>query len=542
MPSLARRSLLLCLALLVAPASAPADPTAPVLLEPTDDALGPIFDVGFRTLDDLPFPYVQEEYLVSGSATIYTYAQPPVRGEPLALVPDVPYTTRIIVRRPASHGVFKGTVVIEWWNSTAGFDTAPAWDSSAEFFGREGIAYVGVTNSTTSLDFLKGGCSLFGVLPPMCGTRYASLEMSENGQAWDMLSQIANLLKSDSPENPFPEKFEVERIYHVGQSQQGGSVVTYANDFHFPVNDGYFIHTAGRARPINFLPDCASAGAPPYPDCTPRLEGEQSLVRRDLPVPVYRAMSETDLAELGAIGARQEDSGNFRYYEMAGVAHSSVHKDVEVPVLGILLEDFCRFQMNTMADGPVVGGYLLDAMWSNMEAQVKRGTPPPHGELIEVVGDEIQRDAFGNARGGIRLPAVQVPVATYLPSNEADPSLPPFLIPIANLACFLSGSVLPFDQATLDELYPNHGSYVSAVTREANELVRQRFLLHRDAAAIKLEAARSGIGCGIGFELVLVLPPLAWLRRRRRRASIAQVAGHAPADEPSAAAAPGQRM
>jgi len=70
MPPLARRSLLLCLALLVAPASAPADPTAPVVLEPTDDALGPIFDVGFRTLDDLPFPYVQEEYLVSGSATI----------------------------------------------------------------------------------------------------------------------------------------------------------------------------------------------------------------------------------------------------------------------------------------------------------------------------------------------------------------------------------------------------------------------------------------------------------------------------------------
>jgi hypothetical protein len=64
----------------------------------------------------------------------------------------------MILRRPASHGPFNGTVVIEWWNSTADFDTAPVWDASAEYFARNGIVYVGVTNSNQSMDYLVGGC------------------------------------------------------------------------------------------------------------------------------------------------------------------------------------------------------------------------------------------------------------------------------------------------------------------------------------------------------------------------------------------------
>ena len=84
--------------------------------------------------------YVEEEYFVSGESTLFNYANDPPAG-PTDIVPiqeDVPYTTRLIVRRPADPKDFNGTVVIEWWNSTAGFDTAPAWDPSAEYFTRSG--------------------------------------------------------------------------------------------------------------------------------------------------------------------------------------------------------------------------------------------------------------------------------------------------------------------------------------------------------------------------------------------------------------------
>jgi len=501
----------------LATAAALASQTASVTLEAPDDALGASFNVGFRTLEDLSREYVEQEYLVSGSATVYTYAEQPVRGEPMPLDEDVPYKTRMIVRRPAKAGNFNGTVVIEWWNSTAGFDTSPAWDASAEYFGRAGIVYVGVTNSTTSLAFLKGGCRLFGLLPPMCGTRYADLSMPENGQAFDIVSQIASLLKSGDPESPLPASFHVERLFHVGQSQQGGSIVTYANDFHFDVNDGYFIQAAGTARPINFQPDCASSGAPVYPDCTPRLAGDQRLVRTDLPVPVYRAQTETDMAGVLAGDTRQEDSENFRYYEMAGTAHTVIHKDVEVPGLGIFLEDFCALPMNSLGDGPVLGSTLYNAMWDNMEQHVRKGRRPPHGEWIETEAGQIVRDAWGNALGGIRLPMLEVPTATYGPSNSANPSLPPFLIPIANLQCRLSGTVTPFDDATLRALYPNLGTYVSQVALATNALSQAGFLLPEDAARIKLDAVRSKIGCGLGFELVLCVPALIWLRERRRR-------------------------
>ncbi len=125
---------------------------------------------------------------MSGAATLFTYEEEPRRGVLVPLEEDVPYTTRIIVRRPVKANKFNGTVVIEWWNSTAGFDTAPVWDPSAEYFAREGIVYVGVTNSTDSLGFLVGGCRLFGLFPPTCGTRYASLSLPANGLAFEMVS------------------------------------------------------------------------------------------------------------------------------------------------------------------------------------------------------------------------------------------------------------------------------------------------------------------------------------------------------------------
>jgi hypothetical protein len=510
-----------CLIWLLLPLGALADPTRGIEISPAPGPPEESFSPGVRLAADLGL--VEEEFLVSGQATVYTYNDPPVRDEIIPLDEDVPYTTRIIVRRPPNANQFNGTVVIEWWNSTAGFDTAPVWDPAAEYFAREGIVYVGVTNSTTSLGFLVGGCSLFGILPPTCPTRYVDLSMPENGQAYEISSQLANALKLGGADSPLPVDFDVERVFHAGQSQQGGSMVTYATAFHFPANDGYFIQAASSARRINFGPACGEEDSPPYPDCTPRLQGDDRRVRTDLPVPVYRAMTETDVEGVLASGSRQEDTEFFRYYEMPGTSHTTVHKDIEIipaslfPPNGLFLEDTCLLPLNTLADGPVLGSYLHNAMWENMQETVRRGTAAPHGDLIETnAANEMARDEFGNALGGIRLPVLDVPTATYTGRNVISPALPPFLQPLLDLFCRLAGSTLPFDDELIHELYPNHGRYVSQVVRATSRLRRQGFLLNEDAKQIRIEAAHSEIGaCGLGFELVLALPPLMWLHSRR---------------------------
>jgi hypothetical protein len=484
-------------ALLIAllPLAAGAAPTDPIEIERPDETAGRPHLPGFRTLAALPAPYVQEEFFASGTATVYTYEEAPRRGVVLPRDLGVPWKTRLVVRRPADPADANGTVVIEWWNSTSSFDAAPVWDASAEFFAREGWSYVGVTNSNVPIAFLQGGCRLGGVIPVAnCRDRYASLSLPENGQAYDALGQIAHALKQRGASSPLPAAYPVERVFHAGQSQQGGSIITYASDFHFPADDGYFVQVAAFGRAINSGPVCGSAAAPAYPACTPALQGQDRFVRTDLPVPVIQALSETDVS-IGfagvAEGSRQADTRSYRHYEMAGTSHVGIHRGVDI-VPGLLaLEDTCLNPINSHADGPVFGSYLLNAMWKNLERQVRGHVPPPRGEPISVLDGVIERDAFGNALGGLRLPELDVPVATYLPTNVVDeeniPGILRSALPLLNLFCSLAGSVFPFDAETLAELYPKPERFEARYRQRLRNLVARRFLLEEDAA--KLEAA-----------------------------------------------------
>ena len=86
----------------------------------------------------------------------------------------------------------------------------------------------------------------------------------------------------------------------------------------------------------------------------------------------------------------------------------------------------------------------------------------------------VARDRFGNARGGIRLPELDLPVATYSPNNEVDvddiPGILQPAIPLLNLFCVLSGSVFPFDEATLASLYPSAETVQGALPAPASSV------------------------------------------------------------------------
>jgi Alpha/beta hydrolase domain len=58
----------------------------------------------------------------------------------------------------------------------------------------------------------------------------------------------------------------------------------------------------------------------------------------------------------------------------------------------------------------------------------------------------------------------------------------------------LFGTHIPFSDEVLDDLYRNHGRYVSAVTRTDSANVQAGFLLRADAQENQREAAHSSVG------------------------------------------------
>ena len=129
---------------------------------------------------------------------------------------------------------------------------------------------------------------------------------------------------------------------------------------------------------------------------------------------------------------------------------------------------------------------MLKAAIASLNEWVRYGTPPPTAPRLEVSKwplFPILRDAHGNALGGIRTPQVDVPIATL--SGEAQRG---------SLFCLLFGSTVPFDDAKLGSLYPNHESYVSAFNEATDRAVQEGFILPEDAKLMKAAAAASDIG------------------------------------------------
>jgi hypothetical protein len=129
---------------------------------------------------------------------------------------------------------------------------------------------------------------------------------------------------------------------------------------------------------------------------------------------------------------------------------------------------------------------LEDSALASLQKWITTGTPPPDGNQVSTIPilNLVQRDQYGNALGGIRLPEIQVPMERYSAINFAEPSeeslSPAGLLStlesiftaletgeITNTTlrdeglCLLEGYYKPFSTATLEKLYPTHADYVT---------------------------------------------------------------------------------
>jgi hypothetical protein len=456
--------------------------------------------------------YLLDEYFISGRANVFNYNQAEAEmgehpGDNLVVrLADMPYKTRILMAYPEQKERFNGVVIIELMNSTAGYDNAPVWVPSAEFFRREGFVYIGITTSgDQSVAYLKSGC---GRDRPACGERYAGLSLEDNGLEFEIVSQLASALKSGTPDqSPLPIGFNpIEMVFVTGYSQQAQSVITLSNQFHQDAIDGYFPQGFARGRPIggryNGLQGvngdplfCGQPDSASYPDCIGSLAASEPQLRSNLPAPVYQGMTEHDVVFMGGFAHRQPDidvssHASFRLIEVPGSGHvPSMLGALEVAP-GYRRADLCVNQPG-FNNTPVAAVDAYSAYWRAMILQVREGRIPPNAPRIET--DEmggIVRDSWSNALGGLRMPEFQFPRASYFqPSNVIKPvcteeittdCLPAAVARLGGM-CFQTTSVMPFTNGELAELYPDRDRYVAEYTEYTLQLVAQGFLLEEDA-------------------------------------------------------------
>jgi hypothetical protein len=109
---------------------------------------------------------------------------------------------------------------------------------------------------------------------------------------------------------------------------------------------------------------------------------------------------------------------------------------------------------------------------------IDQGITPPRAPPIAVDAGRIVLDETGNAKGGVRNPYVDVPVAMYgVPNGPSNVFL-----------CAIAGWRVAYSEATLHELYRNKGAYISQLNRRLMELVPESWMLPEYAEDVRTDA------------------------------------------------------
>jgi hypothetical protein len=447
-----------------------------------------------------PLGYEQAEYFVSGTANAYTNVNELGSDGNWQVAPggQADYKTRIVVIRPSDPAKFNGTVFVEWLNVSAGFDSGPDWDMVHTELMRSGYAWVGISAQQIGVDALIDGSAAAIIPGGVSGDRYDSLHHPGDSYSYDIYSQVAKAIRAPGAVSPLGN-LSAQRLIAAGESQSAGYMTTYVDAF-APLHalfDGYFIHSRfNGSGPLqgDFLnPTIAT------PDVV--------RIRQDLGTPILVLQTETDHLILGYYASEQLDSPRFRLWEVAGTAHADLYTFLDNrfdtgtnPAIAAIVENDKPVPGIIECTLPVNAGpqhFVANAAVHALNAWIVDGAEPAKADRLEVAGTPaaLVRDNFGNVKGGVRTPYLDVPIAVLEGEGQPQPDLSKIdEINIDNIDfCFLSGTTRLFDAATLGSLYPDNAAYINAVNTSTEEAVSKGFLLPADAKLIKDYAAGSDI-------------------------------------------------
>lgn len=423
------------------PAGLPDEPTA-VELPRVSAAVtgpGPMFESAPSQAPGLgpdDFDYEAHEYFVSGTAD------------------GRPYTTRVVVRRPADTEAFSGIVLAESMHYSG---AAHAFEFTAAYVMDRGHAAVEIL-TTSPQQFVEFNAE-----------RYEELEVSD-GQANDILAQVGALMKS--ADSPIGGR-DVRTMVMSGSSMSSATLVNY-----LPA------HAVYRTPAMEHI----------YDGYMPTSTGA-TIQPVDVPLIQLPTMHEVT----GRSITRRQDSdapdSRFRLYEFAGIGHVDSRDNVRLKP-NPCTRPLSRFPLQAYM---AVGLHHL-IRWADA------GVTPPRADRILVDRDTdgdgslMALDEHGNPKGGIRSPYVDVPMAKYAPVNTAAEPLidgaSDWIVANgglegAQVMCRLSAYERPFSKSRLRELYGTEGNFMRLFEERLDELEQAgwslplyRDMILADAAAV----------------------------------------------------------
>ena len=421
---------------------------------------------GFHVWNVEPIDYVAEEYLMSGvspiwepssaldtagsgfsSAAPFNYLQHTPNSEPRKVLGSAPYTTRVVIYRPRDMAKFSGVTIIEPIHRQAdGYIFV--FNVISRFYASRGMAVATIQHPASFEPTVKADPQ-----------RYGSLAVKDWTQFWATIAQLGALLKSDAS----PLRALTKRLYLTGYSFTGMCTSTFAN----------FHHNATRAadgRPIfdGYLSHCNEYYVQP------------------LDVPVIRVNTQGDYNYFTNSSynpfARVPDSDDAwnrtRRYEVAGAQHEPLpraEQGAAIPPFWAAVTCYKTYPAGGQLNENVFIRPVFEIAVVHMEDWITKQISPPRAPWIVIGKSTVQAelDENGNAVGGLRMPELQVPVATYS---------------VGEKECRLNGYMSPFSTEKLRALYGNKARYLKLYDEAADAMVAQSWMLQDSAERLKQHA------------------------------------------------------
>lgn len=455
-----------------------------------------------RYLDLDSYGYLEKEFYMEGTANIYESAGN--MGDVAVRDRDVPYVNRLIVRMPKQADRASGNIVVEIINPTSFMEIDRMWILGYEKLMRDGDIYVGITSKPNTIakmkefDKARYGCLSWAnprMDEPFPFTDVQARERKilpdfdihyETGLFWDMLTDLAWLLRDSCPMNPL-HGIKNRYIYLTGWSQSACYLFRYVNSFAYrkevkrdgQVFDGYL--AGGGVRNL-IIPVNQYETLMDYHFRLRRVEHVEQ--------PFISVQTESENNAFDAFRTKRADSDYpdflYRGYEVTGASHDTMYSYVDYYKED---EDLKKIGMLPAYTGRHAHGndypsqILFAGAFRNLFRWAREGIGPAScpGIPADAYGNN-RKDVFGNTIGGLRTCLLDYPTGRYYAASTVEPGQS-FVDPSSDKDP-LFGYQEAFSPAFLKELYGSLANYEKLCIEHTEKQISAGFICAEDGSTL----------------------------------------------------------